>query len=174
MPVAIALLASAVAAGAGCGGEGSSDTGAAKRTINPDSQRRAKSMLLTLSDFPEGWRASAPDPEDKGGQAKLGKCLGVDFSNQNVTGKANSRDFATGQTTGAFSGATIVSSAAQAQDRFEQGVATISGSKAKDCVTKVFQRVFRGSADYKTGEADIGELRITAPENVEKARAGGS
>jgi hypothetical protein len=137
MRVAVALLALAVAAGAGCGG-GSSDTGAAKRTINADSQRRAKSMLLRLSDFPEGWRASAPDPVDKGGQANLRKCVGVDFFPQNVTGKATSPDFATGQTTDASSGATIVGSPAQAQDSFEQAAAVMSGPKVRDCVTKLF------------------------------------
>lgn len=170
MRVAVALLALAVAAGAGCGGGGSSDTGAAKETINADSQRRAKSMLLRLSDFPEGWRASAPDPVDKGVQANLRKCVGVDFSTKNVTGEATSRDFATGQTTDASSGATIVGSPAQAQDRFEQAAAIMSGSKVKDCATKLFQGLFQGSADYKVGEVDVGELRITAPENVEKAK----
>jgi hypothetical protein len=168
MRVAVALLALAVAAGAGCGG-GSSDTGAAKRTINADSQRRAKSMLLRLSDFPEGWRASAPDPVDKGGQANLRKCVGVDFFPQNVTGKATSPDFATGQTTDASSGATIVGSPAQAQDSFEQAAAVMSGPKVRDCVTKLFQGLFQGSADYRVGEVEVAELRITAPENVEKA-----
>ena len=91
------------------------------------------------------------------------------FSNQNVTGKATSRDFATGQTTDASSGATIFGSPDQAQQRFEQAAASLSGSKAKDCVTKLFQGLFQGSADYKIGEADVGELRVTAPENVEKA-----
>jgi hypothetical protein len=171
MRVPVALVALAVAAGAGCGGGGSSDTGAAKGTINADSQRRAKSMLLRLSDFPAGWRASAPDPVDKGVQANLRKCVGIDFSTQNVTGKATSRDFGkTGQTTDAYSGATIVGSPAQAQDRFEQEEAIMSGSKVTDCATKLFQGLFQGSADYKVGEVDVGELRITVPENVEKAR----
>ena len=90
MRVAVGLLALAVAAGAGCGGGGSFNTGAAKGTINADSQRRAKSMLLRLSDFPAGWRASAPDPVDKGGQANLRKCVGVDFSSRR-TGQARRR-----------------------------------------------------------------------------------
>ena len=46
----------------------------------------------------------------------------------------------------------------------------MSGSKVKDCATKLFQGLFRGSADYKVGEVGVGELRITVPENVEKAR----
>jgi hypothetical protein len=170
MRVAVALMALAIVAGAGCGGGGSSDTGAAKRTINADSQRRAKSMLLRLSDFPEGWRASASDPVDKGVQANLQKCVGVDFSTKNVTGKAASPDFGTGQWTDASSGATIVGSPAEAQQWFEQAAAIWRGSKVKDCVTKLFQGVFQGSADYKVGEADVGELPITAPQNVEKAQ----
>jgi hypothetical protein len=110
------------------------------------------------------------DTVDKGVQAKLRKCVGVDFSNKNVTGKATSRDFETGQTTDAFSGATIFGSPAQAQDRFEQEAAIMSGSKVEDCFTKLFQGLFQGSADYKVGEVDVGELRITTPGNIEKAK----
>jgi hypothetical protein len=166
MRVAVALLALAVAAGAGCGGGGSSDTGAAKRTINADSQRRAKSMLLRLSDFPEGWRASAPEPEDKSGQAKFRKCLGVDYSNLNFTGDATSRDFKTGEATEASSEAQIAGSAAQAEDGFKQFATSLNSPKVKDCITKLIPK----SSDYKLGEVDVGELRIATPSNVEKAK----
>jgi hypothetical protein len=168
MRVAVALLAAlTLAAGAACGGGSEGNTGAAKRNINADDQRRAKSMLLGLADFPEGWRASAPEPENRGGQARFRRCVGVDYSSINLTGTARSRDFAMGQATEASSEAQIAATASQAQQGFQQLVAGMNGSKVKDCVEKLIPK----SSDYKIGDVDVGELRMTAPANVEKAKA---
>jgi hypothetical protein len=166
MRAAAALLVAALGLVAGCGGGGKSDTGAPKRNINADAQRRAKSMVLTLSDFPDGWRASAPKPEDVGGDAKFRKCLGVDFSSLNLTGDAKSRDFAMGDTTEASSEAQIAGSAAQAQKAFQQFASSMSRPKVKDCVKKLIPK----SSDYKIGDIDVGELRMTLPSDVEKAK----
>jgi hypothetical protein len=56
-----AIVVLAVALGAGCGGGGdgeSSDETAAVRSVKPEAQERAESMLLQVSDLPPGWRAS--------------------------------------------------------------------------------------------------------------------
>ena len=52
----LALLASA------CGGDqmGGGDVGAPVRDIQAEAQETAESIVLELSDFPNGWRASAP------------------------------------------------------------------------------------------------------------------
>src|SRR5262249_12560647 len=166
MRVAVALLIVTLVAGTGCGGGGSNNSGAAKRSINADAQGRAKSMLLQLADFPEGWRASYPSPEDRGGQAKFRKCLGVDYSSINLTGDARSRDFAKGDTAQASSEAQIAGSAAQARQGFEQFATSMNGSKVKDCVKKLIPK----SSDYKVGNVDVGQLRATPPANVDEAK----
>jgi hypothetical protein len=167
MRLAVALLIAALAAATGCGGGGTSDTRSAKKNISADSQGRAKSMLLRLSDFPEGWRASAPKPEDVGGERKFRKCLGVDFSNLTLTGDATSRDFAMGDSTEASSDAQITGSSAQAREGFRELATALSSNAVKDCVTKLIPH----SSVYKIGEVDAGELRVTSPPGVEKARA---
>jgi hypothetical protein len=84
-----------------------------------------------------------------------------------VTGDARSRDFAMGQSTEASSGVQITASASQAQQGFQELATGMSGPKVKDCVKKLLPR----SSDYKIGDVDVGELRMTKPANVEKGKA---
>src|SRR3954462_8359976 len=101
-----ALLMAAVLAGCGGGGGGNRGTLRAKHKISPDAQRQAKSMLLKLSDFPDGWRASA-GAQDVAGQRKFRKCIGVNYADLTLTGDATSKDFAMGESTTANSEAQI-------------------------------------------------------------------
>ncbi len=59
--LASALVLLASGCGGGGGDSGGSDEGAPVREIQAEAQQTAESIVLELSDFPNGWRASAPE-----------------------------------------------------------------------------------------------------------------
>jgi hypothetical protein len=79
----VAAAAAVLVVTPACGGNGGSggdgDDTASERAIEPEAQERAESIGLKLADFPNGWRASAPE-EDESGQEEFNKCIGVDYS----------------------------------------------------------------------------------------------
>lgn len=168
--IAVLILgALALAAGAACGGGGNGTPRAAKRAIEPNAQRRAKSIVLKLSDFPSGWRASARSPDDPGGSEKFRKCIGVNLSDTTLIGDAESREFAMEEDRSASSDAEILKSAAQAQqglDRFSKGMADIA--RAEECLRGLFKKAL---ADFKVGEISVGELSFHRPADVDEAKA---
>jgi hypothetical protein len=113
--VAVFVLALCVAAASACGGNGDDAANArnAKRSIQDGAQGRAEAMVLELSDFPNGWRAS-PHEEDKAGGDRLRECQGVDYSALTITGEADSKDFAAEGSTEASSSATVFADEAEA------------------------------------------------------------
>jgi hypothetical protein len=124
--VAIVLLA--IVASAGCGGGSDNDDGSAAQTaIEADAQERAESIVLQLSDFPDGWRASTPDEEDAEGQEKFRACIGVDYSNFTRTGDAESRDFAMSNAE-ALSEVVVFADEEEARAAIEEFAAGMSGA----------------------------------------------
>jgi hypothetical protein len=85
-----ALAGVVLAVAAACGGNGSGDDTASGRAIEPEAQQRAESIVLTLADFPNDWRASARESDDTG-QKKFNKCIGVDYSGLTRIGEAGRR-----------------------------------------------------------------------------------
>lgn len=164
-----ALAVAVLAAGTACGGGRGSDKSAPKRAITPDAQQQAASIVLRLSDFPEGWRASTPSAEDVAGQKKFRKCLGSDYSKITLTGDARSKNFAIGESTSVTSEAQVTRSAAQAKDRFQQTAKRLEGPAITDCFREAIGKIPGG--DYKIGEVDVGELRTSLPPNVDAAKA---
>ena len=154
--------------GAGDGGGG--DDTASERAIEPEAQERAESIVLKLADFPDGWRASAPEEEDSAADEEFNKCIGTDFSGLTEIGDANSQDFATGDSTEASSEATIFKSDQQAEDGMSELAAGMSGSAVEDCFQDLIEEALRGEKGFKLGEVDIGELSLTTPD-VEEAKA---
>lgn len=152
----------------GNGGGGGGDDTASKRAIEHEAQKRAESSVLKLADFPNGWRASAP--EDEGGQEKFNKCMGVDLSGLTKIGDADSQDFATGQSTQASSSAVIYKSDQQAEDAISEAAAAMSGSAAEGCFQDVVEEALKGEKGLKLGEVDVGELSFTPPD-VDEAKA---
>ena len=164
---AAAVLVATPACG-GNGGGGGDDTASAS-AIEPEAQKRAESIVLKLADFPNGWRASVPE-EDNSGQDKFNKCIGADYSGLTKIGDAESKDFATGESTEASSDATIFKSDQQAEDGMSELAAGMSGSATEDCFQALVEEGLKGEKGYKLGEIDVGELSFTPPD-VEEAEA---
>jgi hypothetical protein len=162
-----AVVVAVLAAGTACGGGGGSNNGAARRAITPSAQERAKAINLKLSDFPDGWRASTPSDEDKAGQKKFRKCIGVDLSKITLIGDANSRDFAKGDSANASSQARITEAASQATDGMKRVSRGLSSAAMKDCLRDAFDK----APSFNVGEIEVGELKSKPPSNVDAARA---
>lgn len=172
MRVVAATVAVVVAVGvAACGGDGDdagSDGTRSQRTIKTEAQQRAESSLLVLSDFPDGWRASAPDPNDEKEQQELRECMGVDYSDLTITGEADSKDFGESEAEASSSSA-VYESAAQAEAALDE-YATGFESKAEDCLRTSLEAEL-SKDDPKLDEVEVGELNVTNPPDVEEMRA---
>jgi hypothetical protein len=169
-------LAPALAAGlvlavaSACGGSNGDDT-ASGRAIEPEAQQRAESINLTLADFPNGWRASAPEANNSG-QNKFNKCIGADYSGLTKIGEAGSKDFATGDSTEASSQVVIFKDEQQAKNAMSKLSEAMGGAAAEDCFHDLIDEAMKkeGSNGFKVGDVDAGELSFTAPD-VEEAKA---
>jgi hypothetical protein len=175
---ALALIVLLVAAGA-CGGD--DDEGEATASgiaIEPEAQQRAESINLTLADFPDGWRVSAPESDDDTGREVFNECISVDYSGLTRTGDAESQDFFAqgGQAKQASSAVVIFDDEQQAGDAMSKYSEGFGGSAAEDCFQDVIERAVRAEGDnegfegFKLGEVEIGELGFTPPD-VDEAQA---
>jgi hypothetical protein len=169
MRQAPALTLSCLAISA-CGGDGDGNSGGSgfERTIEPQAQERAESVLLTLSDFPGGWRAGAPEEDDEEGEEAFRDCVGVDYSAFTIIGEAGSDDFAMGETAEASSEAKVFETeemAAAALAEFAEGMGT---EEADACMDD-----FLGEPEeeFEITEAELGELSFTPPSSVDDAKA---
>jgi hypothetical protein len=165
------VLALSCAAVSACGGDGESNEGSSdfQRAIEPEAQAQAESMLLQLTDFPDGWRAEEPEEEDEEGDEAFRDCLGVDYSTFTVIGDGQSDDFAMGETTSASSDAEVFESeqmAAEAVARFTQA---LDGEEADTCMADLLGGLEDENVEI-TG-AEVGELSFTPPPGVDDAKA---
>ncbi len=170
----IVILASALALlGSGCGGgdgdSGSSEEGAAVRDIQAEAQQTAESMVLELSDFPNGWRAS-PAEDAQGSESELRQCIGVDNSGFTITGEAASDTFAMGENAEAESASTVFESEQDAADAAAELSSGLGSTAAEGCYSDLITSAVEGE-DYEVGEIDVGELSFAPPDNVEDASA---
>jgi hypothetical protein len=147
----VAAAAAILVATPACGGNGGgdSDDTASERAIEPEAQERAESIVLKLADFPNGWRASAPEDEDSG-REEFNKCIGVDYSELTRIGEADSQDFAKGDSTEASSDVAIFTSDQQAEDLMSEFAAGMSGSAAEDCFQDLIEEAFKGERRRRT------------------------
>jgi hypothetical protein len=167
---AFALLAGVVVLSA-CGGEGEGGNGGSgfQRAIEPQAQEQAESMLLTLSDFPDGWRTGAPAEQDVEGEAAFRECAGVDYSAFTIIGEARSDDFTMGETTEASSEADVFESAemaAAAVDEFTRG---FTSDDADACMSEYLGEF--DDDEVEITKAEVGELSFTPPSGVDDASA---
>jgi hypothetical protein len=154
---------------AACGGGDDGDATKAERAIKPEAQNRAESIVLKLSDFPDGWRASSPEDGDEQDEESFRKCLGVDYSEFTITGDAESSDFAMGETAEASSEAQIFAregEAAVALEAFSEGMRS-------EAINECMQELLAGEVgtEFEVGDVAAGELSFTPPAGVEEARA---
>jgi hypothetical protein len=168
MRMVAAVVGVVLAAGAACGGNGGGDDTAAGRAIEPEAQDRAEAIVLKLSDFPNGWRASAPEDEEGGEEFR--KCIGVDYSRLTMIGEAESQDFAMGESTEASSEVSIFKSDQQAEGGIREFSEGMRSETVEDCVRDLVEQAFRGERSLEVGEIDVGELSFTPPD-VDEAEA---
>jgi hypothetical protein len=182
MPAAVAGVVLAAAAACGGNGNGNGDGTAAGRAIEPEAQQKAESINLTLADFPNGWRVSAPESDDDTGREVFNECIAVDYSGLTRIGDAESQDFFShrraveGGATQASSAVVIFDDEQQAEDAMSKYSESFGGSAAEDCFQDVIERAMRAEGDnegfegFKLGEVDIGEVSFTPPD-VDEAQA---
>lgn len=178
MKVAAAIVALVVAAGvSACGGSGerngASGSSSPKRDIQPEAQQRAESILLQRSDFPDEWRASAPE-SDRAADEEGWTCMGSDFSTFTVTGEAVSKTFTHEDTTEASSDSTVAESEDQAEGVLREISDGMNGAAAEDCVRDLWQKWAsedESLEEAKIGEVSVGELNVAAPSDVAETKA---
>lgn len=165
---ALVLLTGVSACSSGDGDEEENGTGTTLK-IEPAAQERADAALLQLSDFPDGWRGSAADPDDDRGE-DFRKCIGVDYSGLTRTGEADSQAFAKDQAQ-ASSSSTVFADADQAESWMAKLTEAMNGSAAEDCFQELIEKAVRGESGFKLGEVDLGQLSFTPPAGVDEAFA---
>jgi hypothetical protein len=171
MPAAVAGV---VLAAAACGGNGNGDGPAAGRSIEPEAQQRAESIGLKLSDFPNGWRASAPEEDPAAERARFNRCAGIDYSEVTLVGDADSQDFAK-ESAEASSQVEIYENDQQAEAALSEFSGGLGRGSTEDCFQDLVERAVKeegtSNEDFKLGEIDIGELSFTPPPEVDEAKA---
>jgi hypothetical protein len=149
---------------AGCGGGGSDGaaatataTGAASTTAaetapvtKDEAEALSKSMLLRLSDFPPGWRAEPSDDQ--------GSCAGIDrlTDRYDVLTKADSDDFAQGDSTQVASSAGLFNDEATARDGLNYLEASIQSKRFRDCLNGYFRK--QADEDVTFGDVHVGQV----------------
>ena len=185
---ALVVATGVTACGGGGDGSGASDSGSWKRDIQPEAQQRAESILLELGDFPDGWRASAPE-SDRDESEKFWKCIGSDFSAFTITGEAVSKTFAyegeaeseafAYEDAEASSDSTVMESEDQAQGALKQLSNGMNSAAAEGCVREMLEKLIREeeSGDgaqfghVSVGDVSVGELNVAAPSEVAETKA---
>jgi hypothetical protein len=141
--VSLAALALGVAA---CGGGSDEGSQEAKTVIQEAAQERAGAIVLTLADFPSGWRAEADSDEEEP------ECVGFDFSDLTVNGRGESPNFLRGEATLASSIAAVFATEEQAKAAFGR----LANQKLADCFTDFIRE--QSDENVRVLDATSGEL----------------
>jgi hypothetical protein len=152
------LLLVVMACGAlvvGCGG-GDSGGREAQTVIEDEDQRLAEDALLTLSDLPSGWVASADDDEaEEVSDAECFADIQPDLSELTVTGHAESGSFETDDAW-VSSTASVYRSEEEAREAFEGGADALRNDRIAACFGEVFAE---GLAEEENDvEIEVGEV----------------
>ena len=168
------ILATVSACGGGDSGGGGSDVRTSAEAIEPEAQQRAESIVLKLSDFPTGWRGSAPEGSDDDDDG-FRECVGTDYSALTRIADAESHDFSMGESAEVTSDVAIFKDEQQASDALAEFSKGMNGTAAEDCFQDRIEKAARdestGSDEFNFGEVDIGQLNIKRPEKVEDTAA---
>jgi hypothetical protein len=167
--VATVVLAFATACGGGDddgGGEGE-----AERSIAADAQEHAEAAVLQLSDFPDGWRATAAEEEDEAGDDEFRECIGADYSAFTITGEASSDDFSMGESAEASSQSAVFDSEDAAAEAFEAFSAGMESESMNECMQKFIEEGAETDVEVEIGDVELGELSFTPPAESDDAHA---
>jgi hypothetical protein len=125
-----------------CGGDGDGNGGGRdfQRAIEPQAQEHAESILLTLTNFPDGWRVEEPakdDDAEKESDEAFAECIGADYSAFTMIGDAESDDFAMGETAVASSEAQVFESEQMAAAAVEEFAEGLESEVADTCMSEM-------------------------------------
>jgi hypothetical protein len=167
--ISVGVVALLLAVSAACGGDGDGGGGEreAERAIEESAQERAEGVVLQLSDFPDGWRAS-PAEEDDDREEEFRECVGVDFSTVTIIGEAQSDDFAQ-DSAEASSNAAVFETEADATTSFEELASGMGSGSANECLQDFLEEAV--DPDVEVENVDLGELSFTPPSGVDDSRA---
>jgi hypothetical protein len=165
----LALTISCLALSA-CGGDDNGDSGGSqvKRAIEPEAEQHAESILLTLSDFPDGWRAEATAAEDEDDQEAFNECVGADYSGLTIIGEAHSDDFLMGDTAVASSDVAVFESEQMATQAYAEWADALEADEADTCLPKLLGEP---PGDVEITSVEVDELSFTPPAGVDDADA---
>lgn len=155
-----------------CGGGDGDDSAAGtdfQRAIEAEAQEQAESLLLTLADFPDGWRASPAEEEDEESEAAFRECAGVDYSALTKVGEADSDDFATGETAQASSEADVFESEETAAAAVAEFTRAFAADETTGCMSEYLGQFEDDQIEIT--EVELGELSFTPPAGVAEAGA---
>jgi hypothetical protein len=154
-----------------CGGDGDGNGGSRdfQRAIEPQAQERAESILLTLADFPDGWRAETPAEDDQESDEAFAECIGADYSAFTMIGDAESDDFAMGETAVASSDAQVFESEQMAADAVAEFAEDLGNDAADTCMSEMLGEF--EDEDVEITGAEVSELSFTPPPGVDDANA---
>jgi hypothetical protein len=127
---------------------GTSTAGTTTGVTKSQAERLVKSMLLRLSDFPTGWRGEPPDDSDEG-------CSGIEklSDRYDLLAKADSDDFAQGESTRAHSTSSLFPDEEAARDALNYVEGSIQSERYRDCLVDFF----RGE-DLTVGDLTVGQV----------------
>jgi hypothetical protein len=158
--VVLATLVGGCAGGGSSGQEDTTTTVTAADTTAPtvettalpkeEAEEIARSMLLRLSDLPTGWRAQ-PHEESEG-------CAGIDKLTEryDVLAKADSKDFARGDTTEASSSAGLFNDEQTAREALDYLEASVQSKKFRECVDDLLRE--QADEDVTFGDVQVGQV----------------
>ena len=164
---ALAVLAAMVT---GCGGEDAKgadrkderSSASAAPTPNATDAAIAQASLLTLSDFPAGWEAKAPDQDDddEDAQRRLADCVGVPFEDLDQRGhrsKAESKDFVSEDDDEISNSVAVITE----QTRTTRAFAIVSSAKYRECALEELKSAMKDAFDdegYEITDISLNEL----------------
>jgi hypothetical protein len=123
--------------------------------INAEDQAVAESVVFQPEDFPTGWREQ---PEASGDEEDIFEACGISLSDFTVTGRAESPDFARGDTTLATSFAAVFQPEAEAEEVF----ALVSGDEATACFQRYFEAQGTSQQGVSVKDVSIGPLSFAS------------
>jgi hypothetical protein len=156
-----------------CGGDGEGDGGGGgtdfQRAIEAEAQEQAESLLLTLADFPDGWRTGPADEENEESETAFRDCAGVDYSAFTKVGEAQSDDFAMGETAQASSEADVFESSEMAAAAVAEATRGFRDDEASPCMLEYLREL--EDDQIEVTQAEVVELSFTPPAGLDDASA---
>lgn len=153
--VLASLAAFAVLLGA-CGG--SSTSKGPKKDLRPEDQARAESIILTLDDMSQGWRAEKSEHDDSGPD-----CFQPDLSDITQTGRAESPDFYRGNNTFVSSLASMFATDQDANAAYDR----IAGQDLADCLAEYL----KSQSDQAVTIKDVSSGELSFPSLGDRSAA---